>query len=70
MRVLWDSISIDMNTKKYYYDLQADELEQAAVEDGFLLFFQKDFKTKLIIAAGGRYEDRKCNKLCETYICG
>lgn len=44
MRVLWDSISIDMKTKKYYYDLQADELEQVAVEDGFLLFFQKILK--------------------------
>lgn len=44
MRVLLDSISIDMKTKKYCYDLQADELEQVAVEDGFLLFFQKVLK--------------------------
>ncbi len=36
-----DSISIDRKTNKYYYDLSADELEQLAVEDGFLQFFQK-----------------------------
>ena len=36
-----DSMSIDMKTNKYYYDLPADELEQFAVEDGVLLFFQK-----------------------------
>ena len=35
-----DSISIDMKTNKYYYDLSADELEQFAVEDGFLQFFE------------------------------
>ena len=36
-----DSMSIDIKTNKYYYDLTADKLEQVAVEDGFLLFFQK-----------------------------
>lgn len=36
-----DSISVDMKTNKYYYDLSADELEQFAVEDGFLHFFEK-----------------------------
>lgn len=36
-----DSMSIDIKTNKYYYDLPADKLEQVAVEDGFLLFFQK-----------------------------
>lgn len=36
-----DSISLDRKTNKYYYDLSADELEQFAVEDGVLLFFQK-----------------------------
>lgn len=36
-----DSMSIDMRTNKYYYDLPADELDQFAVEDGVLLFFQK-----------------------------
>lgn len=35
-----DSMSIDIKTGKYYYDLPADKLEQVAVEDGFLTFFQ------------------------------
>lgn len=39
-----DSMSIDMKTNKYYYDLSADELEQLAVRDGFLSFFQKILK--------------------------
>ena len=30
-----DSISLDRKTKKYYYDLPEDRLEQVAVEDGF-----------------------------------
>ncbi len=36
-----DSISIDIKTNQYYYDLTTDELEQFAIEDGFLVFFQK-----------------------------
>lgn len=36
-----DSMSIDIKTNQYYYDLPADKLEQVAVEDGFLAFFQK-----------------------------
>ncbi|MCI8668694.1 MAG: hypothetical protein HFI34_04085 [Lachnospiraceae bacterium] len=36
-----DSISIDIKTGKYYYDLPEDKLEQVAVEDGFLEFFRK-----------------------------
>lgn len=36
-----DSMSIDRKTNQYYYDLPADRLEQVAVEDGFLHFFQK-----------------------------
>ncbi|MDE7445282.1 MAG: hypothetical protein K2N15_06200 [Lachnospiraceae bacterium] len=43
-----DSMSIDMKTNKYYYDLAADELEQFAVEDGVLLFFQKVLNLKFI----------------------
>lgn len=35
-----DSISIDIKTGKYYYDLQDGELDQLAVEDGFLEFFK------------------------------
>ncbi len=36
-----DSLSIDISTGKYYYDLQKNELDEVAVEDGFLLFFEK-----------------------------
>lgn len=43
-----DSMSIDVKTNKYYYDLATDELEQFAVEDGFLLFFQKVLNLKSI----------------------
>lgn len=39
-----DSLSIDRKTGKYYYDLEEDELDQVAVEDGFLEFFQKTLK--------------------------
>lgn len=35
-----DSLSIDIKTNKYYYDLPAEDLEQVAVEDGFLEFFR------------------------------
>ena len=43
-----DSMSIDVKTNKYYYDLATDELEQFAVEDGVLLFFQKVLNLKSI----------------------
>lgn len=36
-----DSMSIDIKTNKYYYDLSAEELERFAVEDGFLQFFKQ-----------------------------
>ncbi len=35
-----DSLSIDIKTNKYYYDLPAGRLDQVAVEDGFLAFFK------------------------------
>lgn len=38
-----DSLSIDIKTGKYYYDLPEDALDQVAVEDGFLEFFHKIF---------------------------
>lgn len=38
-----DSMSIDIKTNKYYYDLPAEKLERVAVEDGFLVFFEKVF---------------------------
>lgn len=36
-----DSLSIDRKSGKYYYDLPENELDQVAVEDGFIEFFQK-----------------------------
>lgn len=36
-----DSISIDIKTNKYYYDLSTENMEKFAVEDGVLLFFKK-----------------------------
>lgn len=36
-----DSLSIDIKTGKYRYDLLDNELEQAVVEDGFIKFFKK-----------------------------
>ena len=36
-----DSLSIDIRTGKYYYDLENKELDQVAVEDGFIDFFAK-----------------------------
>lgn len=36
-----DSLSIDVKTGKYYYDLSEEALDQFAVEDGVLLFFEK-----------------------------
>lgn len=36
-----DSISIDIKTGKYYYDLTEEEWNQVAVEDGFIRFFQE-----------------------------
>ncbi len=39
-----DSISIDIKTNKYYYDLPENKLDQVAVEDGFLTFFKQVLK--------------------------
>lgn len=36
-----DSLSIDIKSGKYFYDLPSRELEQLAVEDGFLEFFRR-----------------------------
>lgn len=36
-----DSISIDIKSGKYYYDLPAEECDKYEAEDGFLKFFQK-----------------------------
>lgn len=42
-----DCISVNMKTNKYYYDLTAGELDEFAVEDGFLQFFEKVLKLNL-----------------------
>ena len=34
-----DSLSVDMETGKYFYDLDGEEMDQVAVEDGFIRFF-------------------------------
>ncbi|MDE6615822.1 MAG: hypothetical protein K2K35_04590 [Lachnospiraceae bacterium] len=39
-----DSLSIDIQSGCYYYDLPEDRLEQVAVEDGFIKFFEKVLK--------------------------
>ncbi len=39
-----DSISVDIQTGKYYYDLPEEEIDQVAVEDGFLEFFERILK--------------------------
>lgn len=36
-----DSLSVDIKTGRYYYDLPQQELDQVAVEDGFLQFFER-----------------------------
>lgn len=36
-----DSMSIDVKTNQYYYDLPQEKLEQVAVEDGFITFFKR-----------------------------
>lgn len=41
-----DSLSVDITTGQYYYDLPAGRLEQVAVEDGFLQFFQRVLNLK------------------------
>lgn len=41
-----DSLSIDIKTGKYYYDIDKGELDQLAVEHGFLDFFKKHLEIK------------------------
>ncbi|MBR3683554.1 MAG: hypothetical protein IKL78_01615 [Lachnospiraceae bacterium] len=36
-----DSLSVDIKTGKYYYDLEDEELDKVAVEDGFYEFFRE-----------------------------
>ncbi len=41
-----DSMSLDRKTHQYFYDLPEDKVEQGAVEDGFLLFFERVLKLR------------------------
>lgn len=54
-----DSISLDIKTNKYYYDLPEDKLEQLAVEDGFLEFFKNilNLNERLILEVGVMIEN-------------
>lgn len=36
-----DSLSVDIKTGKYFYDLEETELDQTAVDNGFIDFFRK-----------------------------
>lgn len=36
-----DSLSVDIETGKYFYDLSGEAMDQVAVEDGFLDFFRQ-----------------------------
>ena len=36
-----DSLSVEIRTGKYYYDLPESKLDQFALEDGFLAFFEQ-----------------------------
>lgn len=42
-----DSISIDIKTGQYYYNLSMEQLDKVAVEDGFLSFF-KELKESIV----------------------
>lgn len=44
-----DSLSIDLKTGQYFYDMPRRRWEQIAVENGFLSFFQKIFEQDLAI---------------------
>ncbi|MDE6621885.1 MAG: hypothetical protein K2K74_15635, partial [Lachnospiraceae bacterium] len=41
-----DSLSVDIRSEKYYYDLPEQELDQVAVEDGFLQFFERVLRNR------------------------
>ena len=42
-----DSISLDPQTGKYFYDLPETAVDQVAVEEGFLTFFQKIMENEM-----------------------
>lgn len=63
-----DSISLDIKTNKYYYDLPENRLEQVAVEDGFLAFFKRVFNLNSSLKLETECDDGKSNKICRGNI--
>lgn len=49
-----DSISLDPQTGRYFYDLPETAVDQAAVEEGFLTFFQKIIENEVVNTNGSR----------------
>ena len=49
-----DSISLDPRTGKYFYDLPETAVDQVAVEEGFLTFFQKIIENEVVNINGSR----------------
>ncbi len=58
-----DSISVEITTGKYYYELPKDRLERVAAEDGFLEFFRK-----VLHKSGNVYIDVTHNRECMSVI--
>lgn len=53
-----DCISLDIKTGKYYYDIEDSELDNMAVEDGFLRFFREH----LSIMEQKTFQDEDCDE--------
>ena len=49
-----DSISLDPLSGKYFYDLPETAVDQVAVEEGFLTFFQKIIENEVVNINGSR----------------
>ena len=49
-----DSISLDPQSGKYFYDLPQTAVDQVAVEEGFLTFFQKIIENEVVNINGSR----------------
>ena len=49
-----DSISMDPQTGRYFYDLPETAVDQVAVEEGFLTFFQKIIENEVVNTNGSR----------------
>ncbi|MCM1500952.1 MAG: xanthosine triphosphate pyrophosphatase, partial [Clostridium sp.] len=56
-----DSMSVDIKTNQYYYDLSEEKADKVAVEDGFLLFFQQVLNRHNLLLSDTVYEYRKAS---------